>query len=192
MEAALMNNQENKRLNPQLFSLWVGMAGMIMLFAAFTSAYIVKQGAGNWLQFTIPVKFYLSTLMIIVSSFTLHYGYNCYKKRAFEKFKTMLVISTVLGFGFMVLQYFGWQDLFLNGVDLKANVGGSFFYLITGAHAAHVLGGLSVLVLTCVNAFASVVKYNEKRRNRLEMVLHFWHFLGILWVYLFVFLNVIR
>ncbi len=192
MEAAALPTNHKGRINPQLFALWIGMAGMVMLFGAFTSAYIVKQGAGNWLQFSIPAKFLVSTLVIIASSVFLHLGYNAYKKRSYSTYKSMIVTTTILGFVFVVLQYLGWQDLFAGGVDLKANVGGSFFYLITGAHAAHVLGGLAVLILTAINAFAAPIKYNEKRRNRIEMVVHFWHFLGVLWIYLFVFLNVIR
>jgi cytochrome c oxidase subunit III len=192
MEAAVIKAEEGKRLNPQLFSLWVGMASMLMLFGAFTSAYIVKQGAGNWLQFSMPTIFFISTAVIILSSIILHIGYNAYKSRSFVKYKSCLLISTLLGLSFMVFQYMGWTQLFENGVDIKANVGGSFFYLITGAHAAHVIGGITVLFISCLYAFSLPMTFNEARRNRIEMTLHFWHFLGALWVYLFVFLNVIR
>ncbi|MBK8700883.1 MAG: cytochrome c oxidase subunit 3 [Saprospiraceae bacterium] len=193
MEATAFRKEEgSKRLNPQLFALWVGMASMVMLFGAFTSAYIVKQGAGNWLQFSLPFSFYISTLTIIASSFTLHLGYNAFKSLQSDKYKTMLLVSTMLAFVFMVLQYQGWMEMYANGVDMRANVGGSFFYLITGAHAAHVLGGITVLLVTCIYAFTLPMKFSEVRRNKIEMVLHFWHFLGALWIYLFVFLNVIR
>jgi cytochrome c oxidase subunit III len=193
MEAAAIKREERlNRLNPQLFSLWVGMASMLMLFAAFTSAYLVKQGAGNWLQFSIPPVFFISTFSIVVSSVMLHLGYIAYKNRAFGKYKSYLLVSTFLGLTFVVCQYLGWQQLFNNGVDIKANVGGSFFYLITGAHAAHAIGGITVLLISCLYAYSMPMSFNEVRRNRIEMTLHFWHFLGALWVYLFVFLNVIR
>jgi cytochrome c oxidase subunit III len=193
MEVASIKTSESlRKINPQLFALWIGMAGMVMLFGAFTSAYIVKQGAGNWLQFSIPVAFYASTAVIILSSVTLHMAYNSYKIRGFDKYKYLVAISLLLGILFVALQYNGWQTLFSNGVDIKTNVGGSFFYLITGSHAMHVLGGIAVLLLTCFNAFAMPLYYNEKRRNRIEMALHFWHFLGALWIYLFIFLNIIR
>jgi cytochrome c oxidase subunit 3 len=193
MESAILKNIESsKRKNPQLFALWVGMAGMVMMFGAFTSAYIVKQGAGNWLQFSIPTIFLISTALIILSSISLHIGYRGYVKRDFNKYKTLLLLTTIMGILFVVCQYFGWTTLFANGVDIKSNVGGSFFYLITGVHAAHVIGGITVLLISCLYAFSLPISYNEKRRNRIEMVLHFWHFLGALWIYLFVFLNVIR
>lgn len=193
MEATIFRREDGSgRLNPQLFALWVGMASMIMLFGAFTSAYIVKQGAGNWLQFSMPWVFYVSTAVIIVSSIFLHLAYNAFKAFQWSRYKTFLLMATALGFVFMGLQYEGWIDLFESGVDLRANVGGSFFYLITGAHAAHVLGGITALAVTCLMAFTLPLKYSEARKNKIEMVLHFWHFLGGLWIYLFVFLNVIR
>lgn len=193
MEATIFRREDgSRRLNPQLFALWVGMASMIMLFGAFTSAYIVKQGAGNWLQFQMPWVFYASTAVIILSSISLHMAYYAFKALQWPKYQFLLLVSTLLGFSFMVLQYQGWTALYESGVDLKANVGGSFFYLITGAHAAHVLGGLTVLFITCLFAYTIPLKFSESRRNKIEMVLHFWHFLGGLWIYLFVFLNVIR
>jgi cytochrome c oxidase subunit III len=193
MEVATLRNIEAlKRINPQLFALWVGMASVVMLFGAFTSAYIVKQGAGNWLQFTMPTAFFISSALIVVSSILLHIGYNAYKSKAYSKYRIMVLVTTLLGIGFVALQYVGWATLFNNGVDLKSNVGGSFFYLITGMHALHVLGGIAVLLLTTLNAYMAPVYYNEKRRNRIEMATHFWHFLGALWIYLFIFLNVIR
>ena len=193
MEATIFKREDGTgRLNPQLFALWVGMASMIMLFGAFTSAYIVKQGAGNWLQFSMPNVFFISTVVIILSSILLHLAYNSFRTHQWQRYKTMLLLATALGFAFMILQYEGWKALFKSGVDRRANVGGSFFYLITGAHAAHVLGGITALAVTCLLAFTSPLKYTESRKNKIEMVLHFWHFLGGLWIYLFVFLNVIR
>jgi cytochrome c oxidase subunit III len=194
MEAAAIKKEDigRNKINSQLFSLWVGMGSVIMLFGAFTSAYIVRQGAGNWLQFTVPYQFFISTAVIALSSISLHMAYNAYKQRVFDKYKNLLLLSTALGVVFVVYQYLGWMAMFAQGVDLKANVGGSFFYLITGAHAAHVLGGITVLILSCLFAYAKPMAYSETRRNRIEMCLHFWHFLGGLWIYLFVFLNIIR
>lgn len=193
MEAAVLKNNEAKRkLNPQLFAMWVGMASIIMLFGAFTSAYIVKQGAGNWLQFPMPVSFYFSTATILVSSITLHLAYNAFKQRNYSRYQLLILTTTILALAFVVLQYLGWIDMNAKGVDLKANVGGSFFYLITGAHVAHVLGGITALMVSCLYAFTLKGIYNEVRRNKIEMLLHFWHFLGALWVYLFIFLIIIR
>lgn len=193
MEAAVLKNNEGKRrLNPQLFAMWVGMASIVMLFGAFTSAYIVKQGAGNWLQFPMPMEFFFSTATIICSSVTLHLAYNAFKQRNYSRYQILILATTALALVFVVLQYLGWIDMNAKGVDLKANVGGSFFYLITGAHVAHVLGGITALMVSCLYAYTLKGIYNEVRRNKIEMLLHFWHFLGALWVYLFIFLIIIR
>jgi len=94
----------------------------------------------------------------------------------------------VLGIGFVASQYSGWQDLFALGVDMKANVSGSFFYLITGAHAVHVLAGIACLVVAMIHAFTLKFRYTDRRKNRFELVLHYWHFVGVLWIYLLYFL----
>ena len=100
----------------------------------------------------------------------------------------MLVITLILAFTFIVLQYKGWYTLFDGGVDLKGNPSGSFFYLITGLHAAHILGGIAALIVAVLHAFTLPFKPNERRRVRFSLVLQYWHFVDILWIYLFTFL----
>lgn len=180
--------EKDKRLNPQKFALWVGMASMIMFFGAFTSAYIVKQAAGDWLEFPIPNLFYISTALLVISSITLHLSYRGYKAQKESNYKLFLVVSFVLGWLFIILQYLGWNELFNMGVDFKANVSGSFFYLISGAHVLHVLGGLAALTVALIHAFSLKFEYKEKRKNRFELVLQYWHFVDVLWIYLFFFL----
>jgi cytochrome c oxidase subunit 3 len=187
-----VNDTRIFNINPQLFSLWVGLASIVMLFGAFTSAYIVKQGAGNWLDFPIPNLFKISTAIIILSSFTLHISRNMFHAQKEGLYRFFLVVSFVLGITFVVCQYFGWQEMKSYGVDLKVNVAGSFFYLITAAHAAHVVGGIGALLATTINAFTLKFNTTENRKNRLEMVLHYWHFVDLLWVYLFIFLVYIK
>lgn len=188
MESMALNQNTNTRLNPQKFALWVGMASIVMMFGAFTSAYIVKQAAGNWLEFPIPRLFYVSTVVLVLSSITLHTSYISYKKQNEAMYKGLLVLSFVLGIAFVVCQYLGWQDLFALGVDMKANVSGSFFYLITGAHAVHILGGIAAIIVAMIHAFTLKFRYTEKRKNRFELVVHYWHFVDVLWIYLLFFL----
>ncbi len=191
-----VNNIERKEgirgLNPQLFSLWVGMASIIMLFGAFTSAYIVKQSAGNWLEFAIPMEFYISTALILCSSVTLHLSFGAYNNGEEKKYKSLLILSLGLGIGFIILQYIGWQQLFNMGVDLKINASGSFFYLITGAHAAHVLGGIAALIVAVLHAYTLKFEVKENRINRFRLTAHYWHFVDVLWIYLLIFLLIIK
>lgn len=191
MEAMSIERTEtnnNTRLDPKLFALWIAMCSIVMMFGAFTSAYMVKQAAGNWLDFSPPSIFYISTAAIVLSSVTIHLSYNGYVKGNEKAYKGFLVATAVLGVLFVILQVLGWNQLFANGVDLKGNVSGSFFYLITAAHAAHVIGGIVALVVALIYAFALKYKITTRRKNRFRLVAHYWHFVDALWIYLLLFL----
>ncbi len=190
MEAIVNNNQDivRNRINPHKFALWAGMASILMMFMGWTSAYIIKQAGGNWIDYRIPDIFFLSTGIIILSSITLHTSYRSFLNGKEGLYKSLLVFTGILGVVFVFTQYFGWSHMFNIGIDLKANPSGSFFYLITAAHALHVLAGVAAIVVACFHAFALKYKVTEKRKNRFELVLHYWHFVDILWVYLLAFL----
>jgi len=176
------------RIHPHKFALWVSFASIIMMFGALTSAYIVKHAAGNWLEYQMPGLFYISTAVLITSSITLQYSYNSFTKNKEGAYKLALIISFLLGITFVVLQYYAWQTLFANGVDLKSNVSGSFLYLITGLHATHILGGVAAMTVAMIHAFGLDFFVTEKRKIRFQLVLHYWHFVDILWIYLLAFL----
>jgi len=181
-----------RRIHPQKFALWAAMASMVMFFGAFTSAYIVKQAAGSWLEFPIPNLFYISTAVLLASSITLHLSYRSYIHKNFVNYRNLLLTSLVLGITFVVLQYFGWLELFNMGVDMKVNVSGSFFYLITGAHAAHILGGIAALIVAVIHSRILPLEFKESRRHRFELVLQYWHFVDVLWIYLLIFLLTVK
>jgi len=159
-----------------------------MMFGSLTSAYIVRQAAGNWLEFKIPDVFFVSTIVILVSSVTLHFSYWAFKNGKELIYKLGLPLSLLLGIVFIVLQYRGWMDLYNIGVPLNGNPSGSFFYLISGLHAAHVIGGIFALSVASLHAFSLKYKPSEMRRRRFQIVLHYWHFVDFLWLYLFIFL----
>jgi len=188
-ELALKNtSNKTRRIHPQVFALWMGFLSIIMMFIALTSAYIVKQAAGNWLEFIIPNSFYVSTAVILISSATLHLSYSSFKKGKELLYKSMLVVTLILACIFIVMQYQGWFQLFDGGVDMKGNPSGSFFYLITGLHAVHILGGIAALIVALLHAFTLPFRPTERRRVRFSLVLQYWHFVDILWIYLFTFL----
>ena len=164
------------------------MGSMVMMFGSLTSAYIVRQAAGNWLEFRIPEIFFISTAFILASSATLHASYRAFRKGNGLQYKLFLVASVLLGTTFIVMQYQGWMTLYGMGVALDGNPGGSFFYVISGIHAAHVMGGLFALITATLHAFSLTYKPTEKRRRRFQLVLHYWHFVDFLWLYLFLFL----
>ena len=175
------------RIHPKKFAMWVACASMAMLFAAFTSAYVVRQAAGNWLEFRLPAPFFWSAGAILLSSLTLHLSFLNFKKGREAAYKGLLIISTLLGLTFMGLQYAGWLALTENGINLTGNPSGSFVYVISGVHAAHVLGGIAALLIALVHAFALKFKPSPGRALRFELTLIYWHFVDFLWIYLLVF-----
>jgi cytochrome c oxidase subunit 3 len=190
--AALNQTSFRNRIHPHKFALYVAFASIIMMFGSLTSAYIVKSAAGNWLEYTMPSYFYYSTAVLLLSSVTLHSAYLNFKNKNEKAYKVLLLCSLVLGIGFVTLQYYGWNALFNVGVDLKANVSGSFLYLITGLHAAHIMGGIAAILVAIVHAFTLPFIVTEKRKVRFQLVLQYWHFVDILWLYLLIFLLVCK
>lgn len=173
--------------------LWVGILSIIMLFAGLTSAYIVRQAEGQWLVFDIPNAFYLSTLFIMLSSLGLIWANKSAKGNDYGGVKLGLIATLILGLAFTYFQFEGWsqlraQDVFFAGKE--SNAAGSFMYVITGLHLAHLFAGFLSLIYTFAQATQG--KYNSDGKLGLELCSLYWHFLGLLWVYLFFFLLYIR
>lgn len=179
---------KTRGIYPPLFALWLAMGGMVMMFGSLTSAYIVRHAAGNWLEFRIPDIFFAGTAVILLSSATLHGSYRAFRKGNALQYRILLLVTLILGIAFIVLQYQGWIKLYSIGVALDGNPGGSFFYVISGIHAAHVIGGIFALVTAVLHAFSLTFRPTEKRRRRFQLVVHYWHFVDFLWLYLFLFL----
>lgn len=178
-----------RRIHPQKFALWVGLAGIVMAFAALTSAYIVRRGAGDWFEVPMPAAFLYSTALILSSSIVLHGALMAFRDGKEGMYKLLLVLGFMLGLGFLVAQYEGW--MYLKEIGLPAhrqtNASVSFIYLLTYLHAGHVLGGITALTVALVHAFALPFKASPKRILRLEMTNTYWHFVDFLWVYLLIF-----
>lgn len=175
------------KINPQKVALWIAIASMVMVFGAFTSAYIVRRAAGNWLEFKLPDVFFVSTAVILLSSITLHLSYTGFKSGNEKRYKVMMIVTALLGLAFVVLQYKGWEALNEIGATFTVNPSSSFIYVISGLHAAHVLGGIATLGVALVHAFILPYKPTLRRRQRFELVVQYWHFVDLLWVYLIIF-----
>jgi cytochrome c oxidase subunit 3 len=170
---------------PASTGIWVGLAAITMTFAAFTSALIVRQGsAPDWQHFTLPSILYLNSLIIIASSVTLEIA-----RRQITGFMVAraegaapsrwLYITLVLGLLFVVGQTFAWLQLRSQGLVISTNISYSFFYVLTVAHAIHLLGGLGGLVRVI-----GKVNHSALRRSTLNATSLYWHFMGALWLYL--------
>ncbi|MBW8051043.1 MAG: cytochrome oxidase subunit III [Cytophagales bacterium] len=176
--------------NPKKFVLWLFMVSIIMLFAGLTSAYIVRRLEGNWLQFELPGIFWVNTVVLLLSSATIHWAYLSAKRNNLNDLKISLIFTTVLGMGFLYGQFAGWQDLVEIGVYLVGNPSGSFMYVFTGVHGFHLITGIIFLIVVLI--LSVQYKVHSKSMLSIEMCATYWHFLDGLWLYLFVFLLISR
>lgn len=176
------------KIHPKKFALWVALASITMMFAALTSAYIVRRAGGNWLEFQLPAIFYYNTVTILASSVTLHLSYRAFKQGNSSLYKLLLLVTFGLGLLFVGLQYEGWTQLEAMGVPLRLNPSGDFIYVISAVHAAHVLGGIATLIVAGMHAFMLPPKVTPARKLRFELTLTYWHFVDFLWLYLLIFL----
>jgi cytochrome c oxidase subunit III len=177
-------------MNPKKFAMWLFMVTVFMIFAALSSAYIVRQAEGNWTIFDLPSLFWVNTAVILLSSATLHWAYISARRDNLELVKIATIITAVLGVAFMVGQYLAWTDLVANSIYLVGNPSGSFVYIISGLHGAHVLGGVIYLLILLNSAYK--YRVHSKNLNQIEMCATYWHFLGGLWLYLFLFILLYR
>ena len=177
-----------KAFHPLKFALWLAMASIIMLFAAFTSAYIVRKAQGNWIEFRLPLIFWVNTLIIILSSITMMRAVTSFKKYNQNAYRIWLFITFILGTTFLIGQYIGWLQLDRGGIHLNGNPSGSFVYVISGVHAAHILGGVIILFISLLRAF--FIRFNPNRLVNVQIMATYWHFVDVLWIYLFIFFQI--
>lgn len=186
MTSAAASN--NNRFHPLKFGLWLGIASMIMLFAALTSAYIVRKSQGNWVEFKLPEIFWLNTLVIILSSITVQWAVKSFRNFKETAYKIALVITFILGVIFLGGQYIGWNELGERGIYISGNPSGSFVYVISGVHAVHILGGLIIMLVLLIKMMTK--PFNPNKLVSVQMMATYWHFVDVLWVYLFIFFQI--
>jgi cytochrome c oxidase subunit 3 len=185
-EQELLEAQAPRSVNPKIFTMWLFIVSIIMLFAAFTSAYLVRKAEGNWIEFKLPDLFFYSSGVLVASSISMHMAYLAAKKDQFNALRLSISITFVLGLAFLIMQYYGWAQLVEMNVYFVGNPSGSFVYVFSGLHGLHLISGLIVLLVALVAAFR--LKINAKALTQIKICSTYWHFLDALWVYLFIFL----
>tara|TARA_B100001059_G_scaffold123308_1_gene123269 strand:+ start:1286 stop:1873 length:588 start_codon:yes stop_codon:yes gene_type:complete len=185
-------HQERKAtVNPKKFSLWLLLLGILMLFSGLTSAYIVRKGDGNWFDFELPPIFMYSTIIVLLSSLTMIWAYRAAKRDDITGIKIGLAATIILGTAFVISQYIGWvtlSDQGLHFVNPKYGdrVSASFLIAIAAIHLVHILAGIVYLIVMFINTFR--FKIHKKNTLQISMCNTYWHFVGFLWVYLYMFL----
>lgn len=184
------NNNEEHVIHPSKFVLWLLIVASVMLFAAFTSGYIVRRGEGNWLIFDLPKLFTYNTIIIALSSVCMQWAYVSAKRDNLQMVKMMLLATLALGITFGICQWYAWADLVAHGIHLVGNPSESFIYIISGVHLAHMLGGLIFVMVIIAKTFQ--FKVHKKNLLSINLCTTYWHFLGLVWVYLFFFFTLNR
>ncbi|MEO5647506.1 MAG: heme-copper oxidase subunit III [Chitinophagaceae bacterium] len=183
-------NEQKKRIHPHKFTMWIAIGSIVMMFAGLTSAYIIKRNQANWLSFELPIAFWYSTAAIVISSITIWLAERYFKDREMVKYRQLLIATLVFGVVFIILQVIGFSQMWNRGLTLTKNVSISFLYPIIGLHALHVMGGVIALAVMFFRGF------NKSKRNYssipVEIVSTYWHFVDFLWIYLLIFLVLIR
>ena len=167
--------------------IWIGLFAITMSFAAFSSAMFVREGTADWTHLTLPPILYLNTLVLLASSLTLERARKELRQpdagedQGTRKASTWVLLTLLLGLAFCTGQFHAWQQLRAAGIYLASNPNSSFFYLLTFLHALHVLVGIFVLVYLAGRLLAGHTAF---RRSLFHNTAIYWHFMGVLWVYL--------
>ncbi len=181
----------DSRANRYRIGMWVGLASIAMMFTSLSSAYIVRYASANdWLPLAIPRVMFVSTALILISSVTLELGRRRLKRSLQDAYGRYLLFTVLLGLAFLAAQLVSWRQLARQGIYLASNPHSSFFYLLTGAHAVHLLGGLLALTFLWLRSRRKIVDavLVAKRQAAADAVTIYWHFMDGLWIYLFLLL----
>ena len=188
---AAVFNAENSIGTRYRTGMWVALASMAMLFTSLSSAYIVRSGtAYDWRPVAIPRALLVSTVLLLLSSVSLELARRKLKQSLYDAYARYLLVTVLLGLVFLASQLSAWRQLSAQGIYLASHPHSSFFYLLTGAHAVHLLGGLLALIFLWLGARRelSAPEAVAKRQAAASAVTIYWHFMDALWIYLFLLL----
>jgi len=174
--------------------LWFGIISLTMSFAGLTSAYVVSKERPDWIgSFDIPPAFYISLVLIIISSVTIHFATTTIRKGKSKQGMILLLTTFFLGIGFVFFQFVGFSEIIANGYNFTgptSTITTSFIYLMVLLHIAHVAGGMIALAVVIYNHYKQ--KYQNGKTLGIELAATFWHFVDAVWVYLFLFLYFVK
>ncbi len=174
---------EATRLNTAQLGLWALLATLSMLFAGFTSAYLVRRAGVDWRPIALPTILWFNTALLLSSSLTVEVARASLRRGRSEALKGWLFGTTLLGLAFLVGQLFAWRQLAAQGIYVPTSPHSSFFYMLTAVHGAHLVGGLGALLYVLRRAWR--YRSTQRERNTLGLCAAYWHFVDGLWVYLF-------
>lgn len=188
--STLSANTNTTKLHPHKLLMYIAIGSMTMMFAGWISAYMVRQGQGRWEHVHLPTAFYVSTVLILISSVTIFLSVRAHKKQKYSLANIFLLTTLLLGVAFIGFQIQGFVQMRdVMGISLNGNnAAGEFTYVIPFVHGLHVVGGVLALLFTLLVGVWRR-KANKKITSRgLEIAATFWHFVDALWLFIFIFL----
>jgi len=185
---AQVQKEDKLNLGAKKFGMWIFIFTSFMFFAALTSGFIVYSGGkGKGLHMVLPNAFLFSTAIIVISSITMYMASNAAKRLQFEKQRLFLWLTVILGVLFFAGQFYAWNQLIQMGVYfVNNNASQSFIYVFVAAHLLHIIAGLIILAVALTGSYKNIPQV--KNLYRMQMSSIFWHFIDIIWIYLYVFL----
>ena len=181
--------EKNKRAKKMM--LWFGMISMSMTFAGLTSAYVVSSSRSDWIeQIDLPFAFTISTFLLLLSSGTFYLALKSIKETLLKRAQTLLLITLVLALVFIYFQFQGFREIIEQGyyfTGAESSITTSYLYVLVLLHLAHLIAGIVIVLIVFYNSFRE--KYSEANTLGFELAVTFWHFLDILWLYLFLFVS---
>ncbi|RFN59610.1 cytochrome c oxidase subunit 3 [Marixanthomonas ophiurae] len=186
--------EQHKIKRAKKMMLWFGIISLSMSFAGLTSAYVVSKERPDWLtDFQIPQAFYISLAVILASSITVHLAKMAITKEQNKKGMLFLIATLLLGAAFVFFQFRGFSQIIANGyyfTGSESTITTSFIYLVVLLHLAHVSAALISILVVIYNHYK--LKYTNGKTLGIELAATFWHFVDILWIYLFLFFYFVR
>ena len=187
-------NDKSREGRAKKMMLWFGMISLGMSFAGLTSAYVVSKERPDWLtDFQIPQAFYLSLVVIILSSLTFHFAKKMVSAEENKKGMLFLIATFLLGLVFVALQFKGFSEIIANGyffTGSESTITTSFVYLVVLMHLTHIIAALIAVLVVIYNHYKQ--KYSKGNTVGIEIATTFWHFVDVLWIYLFLFFYFVR
>jgi cytochrome c oxidase subunit 3 len=194
MKSSSEQEAYDKKAKTYKMLLYFGMISIIMIFAGFTSAFVVSKQRPDWLkELVIPATFTYSTIILLVSSITFYLAKRAIKSNNHSLTKVYLLLTLALGISFTFLQFKGFDLLFNQGlvpIGSSSKVTVSFLFVFVSVHVAHLIGGMISLIYVTNNHFKQ--KYNSSQYLGIELSGIYWHFMDFIWVYLILFFNFIK
>jgi len=185
-----MDTLKNKKNRALKMMLWFGIGSLFMTFAGLTSAFIVSKNREDWVQnFDLPEAFYYSLFFILTSSIILIFARKTLLKNKIKTVSVLLLGTILLGVLFIIFQFIGFAQIIENGYHFTgptSTINSSFIFLIAFVHLLHVLVALIALIVVFFKNLNGM--YNAENLTGFDLASIFWHFVDILWIYLFIFL----